>query len=102
MQCSNNFQQIGLASHIYENTYKVLPIGAIWTCDLLANPGWGMSRWVRILPFLELKALADKLSMERSHPGTLANTNPAWTGASVNGPVVNGLRIPAMLCQPDR
>ncbi len=98
MQCSNNLKQMGLALHNYESTYKKLPIGALWSRGALANPGWGMSWWVRILPFVELNNLADRLSMEGSHPGTLANTTPTWTGAAVNGPIVNGLLIPLMVC----
>lgn len=98
MQCQNNLKQIALAMHNYESTYKKLPIGALWARGALANPGWGMSWWVRILPYVELNNLYDKLSMVGSHPGTLANTTPTWTGASVNGPIVDGLSIPLMLC----
>jgi prepilin-type N-terminal cleavage/methylation domain-containing protein len=98
MQCGNKLKQIGLALHNYESTHKTLPIGSLWARGGLANPGWGMSWWVRVLPYLELNALNDRLSQVGDHPGTLANTNPAWTGVAVNAPAVDGLKIPAMIC----
>jgi len=65
MSCSNNLKQIGLALHMYHDTHKRLPPGWIafnpntgqrhW----FGEPGWGWA--ARILPYLEQKALSDKL-----------------------------------------
>lgn len=57
-QCSNNLKQIGLALHNYSDTFRFLPPG---TED--PSPGAGPTRanWaIRLLPFLELKSLADQ------------------------------------------
>jgi len=98
MQCSNKLKQIGLALLTYETTHKTLPIGSLWARGPTINPGWGMSWWFRIMPYLELNSLGNQLSDIGDHPGTLANTTPTWTGTAINGPLVNNLKIQAMIC----
>src|SRR6188472_4634039 len=78
MQCSNKLKQIGLALQNYESSSKSLPIGSLWARGPTINPGWGMSWWVRIMPYLELNSLGSQLSDVGDHPGTLANTTPTW------------------------
>jgi len=97
-QCKNNLKQIGLALHNYHDTYRSFPLGAIFARGGTVNPGWGTSWWVALLPYLDQGPLANRLTTSGDHPGTLANSTPTWTGASVNGPVVNGLKISVMLC----
>src|SRR5207248_7040644 len=56
-QCQNNLKQIGLAMHMYQDTYKKLPPGwATSTNGATApSPGWNWS--YIILPYIEQKAL---------------------------------------------
>jgi len=56
MQCSNNLKQIGLAMHLYHNSYRQLPPG--WSAFdsagrpyAMGEPGWGWA--ARTLPFIE-------------------------------------------------
>jgi prepilin-type N-terminal cleavage/methylation domain-containing protein len=63
--CSNNLKQIGLALHLYHDTYRQLPAG--WTAThpitgqpyFLGKPGWGWA--ASILPFLEQEAVVENL-----------------------------------------
>lgn len=48
-KCSNNLRQIGLALQNYQSAQQVFPSGAL----SMANGYYGMSWWVRILPFIE-------------------------------------------------
>jgi prepilin-type N-terminal cleavage/methylation domain-containing protein len=61
MSCSNNLKQIGIAAHLYHDSYQHLPAG--WTAYdannrpyALGKPGWGWA--TRILPYMELGTLA--------------------------------------------
>ena len=97
-QCRNHLKQIGLALHNYHDTFNSFPLGAMYARGGTVNPGWGTSWWVGLLPYIDLGTMANQLSTSGNHPGTLANSTPTWTGASVNGPVVDGKRISVMLC----
>ncbi len=63
-QCTNNFKQIGLALHMYHDTYKCLPVGweaydpATGEPHWFGEPGWGWA--ARILPFMEQGALFEQ------------------------------------------
>ena len=57
MSCSNNMKQIGLALHMYHDTFLRFPAGwrgydlATGQADWLGEPGWGWC--AAILPFME-------------------------------------------------
>jgi prepilin-type N-terminal cleavage/methylation domain-containing protein len=61
MSCTNNMKQIGLALHMYHDTFKCLPVG--WEAydpntglpDFEGEPGWSWSS--RVLPYMEQGAL---------------------------------------------
>src|SRR3954465_6436670 len=56
MQCSNNYKQIAMACHNYENTNGTLPPG--WTQDVSPFPRrQSDSLWYHILPYIEQQAL---------------------------------------------
>lgn len=65
MSCSNNLRQIGLALHLYHDTFQRLPAG--WRGyyaptghpDWLGEPGWGWC--ASILPYVEQKNLQEDL-----------------------------------------
>src|ERR1700677_626745 len=53
-QCSNNLKQLALACHMYQDTYKKLPMGGGTSVDgvsAIPSPGWS---WATIiLPYIE-------------------------------------------------
>jgi prepilin-type N-terminal cleavage/methylation domain-containing protein len=61
MSCSNNLKQVGLALHIYHDTFRQLPPGwrgydlATGRPDWLGDPGWGWC--AAILPYMEQQNL---------------------------------------------
>jgi len=83
LKCSNNFKQMGLAMHSYNDTYNHLPAG--WVANASGNgqpsPGWSWA--TLILPFLEQGNLYNQLNPDVSTPGGV----PAPTAT-------NGLQAP--------
>jgi prepilin-type N-terminal cleavage/methylation domain-containing protein/prepilin-type processing-associated H-X9-DG protein len=76
MQCANNLKQIGVALHGYHDTFRCFPPGSIYT---LQNPNydwaWKGTVLVRILPYIEQKALHDRFDFSQpingqTFPGT--------------------------------
>jgi prepilin-type N-terminal cleavage/methylation domain-containing protein len=67
MQCSNNLKQMGLATHNYHDTYRVLPPFSSWVWN---NPGSNHETGIfySLLPFLEQQNLAN-LSKTQSNQG---------------------------------
>src|SRR5437868_11687100 len=60
-QCMNNVKQIGLAMHMYQDTYRTLPPGYLTSRTGTApNPGWGWG--VLILPYLEQSSLYNAIN----------------------------------------
>jgi prepilin-type N-terminal cleavage/methylation domain-containing protein len=50
-RCANNLKQIGLAMHMYHDSYGKLPMGELTRVGLAPDPGW---TWcIMIWPFLE-------------------------------------------------
>jgi prepilin-type N-terminal cleavage/methylation domain-containing protein len=50
-RCSNNLKQIGLAMHMYHDTYGKLPMGAFTKVGLAPDPGW---TWcIMLWPYVE-------------------------------------------------
>lgn len=96
MQCSNNLKQIGLSLLNYESANSRLPVGAGVATP--TTPTFGMSWWYGVLPYIEAGNMYNQLRSDGAHPGTIANSNPTWTGGSVNAAVVNGKLIPFMIC----
>ncbi len=67
MQCSNNLKQIGLAMHNYHGAFGKLPYGS-GSCCTPANPeAYGGIWTTMILPYLEQKALYDKIDFNLHH-----------------------------------
>jgi type II secretory pathway pseudopilin PulG len=92
MSCSNNLKQIGVATHVFHDSYQHLPAG--WTAYdsnnqpyALGKPGWGWA--TRILPFMELGTLS-KSSIDFKKPFS----DPA-------NAYVRTLNVPDFLCPSD-
>ncbi len=79
MQCTNNLKQLGLAALNYESANGVLPPGSLAT-RYENQPGlaWGLSTFVRVLPFVDNGALYDAANFSlpaiTTAHGTLAST----------------------------
>src|SRR5271156_6699917 len=60
MQCVNNLKQLGLAALNYESANGVLPPGSL-AAPYESQPGlaWGLSTFVRVLPFADNGAVYD-------------------------------------------
>jgi prepilin-type N-terminal cleavage/methylation domain-containing protein len=67
MQCTNNFKQIGLATHTYHDTYQVLPPMSNWVWN---KPGSNRETGIfyLLLPYLELQNLV-ALSRTQTNQG---------------------------------
>jgi prepilin-type N-terminal cleavage/methylation domain-containing protein/prepilin-type processing-associated H-X9-DG protein len=75
MKCQNNLKQIGIACHMYNDSYNKLPAG--WVTNLggtiAPNPGWSWS--LLILPFVEQQNLFTTINADVTTPGGAPATN---------------------------
>jgi prepilin-type N-terminal cleavage/methylation domain-containing protein len=95
-QCSNNLKQLGLAYHVYESTYRVLPP------QTMTNGQHGPTAFVMILPQVEQGPLWDRLAAVGFGTQTgfwmdSANANTQRIRPILNGHVVNAYRCPSTL-----
>jgi prepilin-type processing-associated H-X9-DG protein len=87
MSCNNNLKQIGIAVHMYHDTYKQLPAGSYTTGLCCSSPTY--SAWtIAILPFLEQQPLYDQYNFN------VPNYDP------LNHPVIQKT-VEAYLCPSD-
>src|SRR5947209_16692513 len=56
LQCSNNFKQLGLAAHNYENTFNVLPPMSNWV-NKIPGSNRETNVFYLLLPYLEQQNL---------------------------------------------
>jgi prepilin-type N-terminal cleavage/methylation domain-containing protein len=76
LKCSNNFKQIGLAMHSYNDTYNHLPAGWVVNGGVQPSPGWS---WATIImPFIEQGNLYNQMNPDVTTPGA----PPAPTAAN--------------------
>jgi prepilin-type N-terminal cleavage/methylation domain-containing protein len=93
-QCANNYKQLGLAAHNFENTYNRLP-GA-WTDDRSPYPNRDDATiWFFLLPFIEQTNLYNQ--------GTSANPNVANNGFRDESPwyTVATTQVKTYVCPSD-
>jgi prepilin-type N-terminal cleavage/methylation domain-containing protein/prepilin-type processing-associated H-X9-DG protein len=87
MRCQNNFKQMGLAFHNYNDTNGKLPTGWVTSNTVMPSPGWS---WATIiLPFVEQDNLLKQMAPDLTTPG---------------GPTVNTLtqtRLSVYRCSSD-
>lgn len=81
-RCASNLRQFGLAALNYESAHSALPSGMLpAVADDFPDLTWGLSTFVRVLPFLDAGPLYDSANFSRqaitpAH-GTLASTGLA-------------------------
>lgn len=91
MQCSNNLKQLGLALHMYQDTYKTLPsrmTGPSWS-TVPASPPPRFSPFVMLLPYMEQTNRYNQIYTTQVY---------AWHGNPNSGYVGN---IPYLMCPSD-
>jgi prepilin-type processing-associated H-X9-DG protein/prepilin-type N-terminal cleavage/methylation domain-containing protein len=98
MSCSNNLKQIGLALHMYHDSYKKFPYGADDDYrDANGNCFSSLPWSVMILPYIEQDNLYAKFNTQWVHPNP-AGPSPALNTTFNNPP--NNLDNPDMTINP--
>lgn len=99
MQCSNNLKQIGLAFHNYHSALNTFPLGygpmvVPYGSGQAQPPGSGGGEWawpLRLLPYLEQAALAQKIPWHINYSG---HPHPDYN-------YIVAAQIPTFLCPSD-
>ena len=89
--CQNNLKQIGLGLHNYHDSFDAFPIGAATA----SAGGWGVSWWMRILPYIDESAVFNRI--------TFSGPNTGWTccgsaEGAANGVVMQSATIKSAAC----
>ncbi len=90
-QCKNNLKQMGLAMHNYHDTYNGFPNGNIAS----QAGGWGISWYIRILPYVDQAPVYNKINFSGTHPGWSCCGDA--TGQA-NGDAIRGVRFAFTVC----
>jgi len=90
-QCKNNLKQMGLALHNYHDTYNGFPNGNIAS----SVGGWGLSWYMRILPYVDQAPVFNKLTFSGTHPGWSCCGDAS---GQANGDVIRGVRFAFTVC----
>jgi prepilin-type N-terminal cleavage/methylation domain-containing protein/prepilin-type processing-associated H-X9-DG protein len=97
-QCSNNLKQIALGCHMYQDSYKKLPMGWVTSVDgtIATSPGWS---WATIImPFIEQGNLYNSIVAVYGNvtiPSAAAANNPPGTATALLQTVVAVYQCPA-------
>ncbi|VTR90791.1 Uncharacterized protein OS=Planctomyces brasiliensis (strain ATCC 49424 / DSM 5305 / JCM 21570 / NBRC 103401 / IFAM 1448) GN=Plabr_1394 PE=4 SV=1: N_methyl_2: SBP_bac_10 [Gemmata massiliana] len=81
MKCQNNFKQMGLAFHNYNDVNGKLPTGWVTTAANKPSPGWSWA--VIILPYIEQDNLLKQINPDLTTPGAASVTTLTQTKISV-------------------
>jgi prepilin-type N-terminal cleavage/methylation domain-containing protein len=79
--CKNNLKQLGLALHNYHDVYKMFPNGNVAS----SVGGWGMSWYMRLLPYIDAAPVYNQLTFSGAHHGWTCCGDAAGTA---NGAVL--------------
>jgi len=102
MSCSNNMKQLGLAFHMYHDTYKRLPAGANQqytpaTGNIQNNNWYGYSALTMILPYVEQQSLYNQLKWNSHH-----YDGNVIAPATVSPLAVSRTKLAMFLCPSDK
>ncbi len=89
-KCSNNLKQLGLAAHMYHDTFKILPFNGVPQSADVATRQRGVSWFFRLLPFMEQMPAFEQ-----------AQFTGDWSlqdGPSPNTALINTLRVDGLWC----
>lgn len=87
--CRNNLKQLGLALHNYHSVFNCFPLGGYYQAKGTI-PSAGPSFFVALLPELDQQPLYSSFNTSTGGSGDLI--------LGPNGAVVNGVRLPVLLC----
>ncbi|MBS0202795.1 MAG: DUF1559 domain-containing protein [Planctomycetes bacterium] len=90
-QCKNNLKQMGLALHNYHDTFSSFPNGNIAS----SAGGWGISWYIRILPYVDQSPVYNKITFSGAHPGWSCCGSAE---GQANGDVIRGIRFAFTVC----
>ena len=93
-QCKNNLKQLGLALHNYHDTFNTLPIGAVGSSEW----GWGMSWYMRILPYIDQAPVYNQITFSGAHHGWTHSAAAGSQEGTRNGQVLAGAFINTVIC----
>ncbi len=94
-QCRNNLKQLGLALHNYHDNFLNFPPGNVAS----SVGGWGVSWYIRILPYLDQSPLYSNLTFNGPHHGwTGSAAGGAGPEGTANGAVLAGITLSFALC----
>lgn len=91
-QCKNNLKQLGLATHMFHDTFNKFPYAAqdYWPSETTASYHTGLAQ---IMPYLEQDAIA-----RRWNPKLPRNNNVDADGDGFTNATLQGMLIPTFLC----
>jgi len=100
MKCQNNLKQMGIALHMYNDSFNKLPAG--WTTNAAVKPSPGYAWGVLIMPYIEQENLYKVMGPGGTNPdlitpgGPVVDVNtakpiPTYRCPSDNGQDTNGL-----------
>ncbi|WP_145275663.1 DUF1559 domain-containing protein [Planctomycetes bacterium SV_7m_r] len=88
MSCSNNLKQLGLAMHMYHDTFRQMPTASELTDSSIERP----ASWiVKILPFMEQTAAYGQTRFA-------GNDFASRDGVNLNWETYDGLIVPTLNC----
>jgi len=93
-QCKNNLKQIGLALHNYHDAFDRFPNGNIAS----SVGGWGMSWYMRILPYADAAPVYNKLTFSGSHHGWTFSSQAGDPSGDANALVLKSADLPWLFC----
>jgi prepilin-type N-terminal cleavage/methylation domain-containing protein len=80
-QCKDNLHNLGLALHNYHDVYTMFPNGNVAS----SAGGWGLSWYMRILPYIDAAPVYNQITFSGIHPGWTCCGDAAGTA---NGAVM--------------
>jgi len=104
IQCANNLKQIGLACHMYQDTFKSLPMGWVTNTSGSQAPSPGFSWATIILPYIEQGPLYNAITTQYGDPRAAFTAGTAPIGGIPATAVAGGVLqtiVPVYLCPSD-